>query len=464
MRTVVSWAWFRPVGEGVGRGRPLVPLRHRRRRRPERGVRRRCPQTAKGLLPGRTDDRWLVCADGPTVAEGAKVPCTEEHHVAGGDHHQARRAGRRLPGRPARRGDHPRLLLRLGRRLAELPGRLRLRLHLVPRGRVGGRQPALGLLGEDRPTDAVAASPRGALAVAAAASCWPPAPATTDPRADPDGLGRPAPRRPSAAEPRRGPRKAPATGSSYDDAARLTSDAAAPDCRREHTVGHLRRRRPRHASSTATCSRSTPSACRSRWPTTCPRLLAEYVGGSLEAAAAEHAAGGVVHPHRRGVRRRRGLVPLRRGRARRRRASCATLDGVAAGRARHRRGPSRVRHVRHRRARDRATSSGSPAAAARTRGGAVGRGHLRRPTTTPASRPPQARRRGAVRGRRPRAVADDPLDFQWGYEWPTAGAVGRRPDATGICWVPSDPTRTLARSRSRACAAAAGRAASPWRS
>ena len=78
MRTVVSWAWFRPSEDAwkngarwyrcdvVGGGeqsREYVAL----------------PTTAKGLLLGRPQDRWMVCADGPTVAGSVKVPCTDPH-------------------------------------------------------------------------------------------------------------------------------------------------------------------------------------------------------------------------------------------------------------------------------------------------------------------------------------------------------------------------------------------------
>lgn len=78
MRTVVSWAWFRPT-EGawddgarwyrcdvVGGGeqsKDYVDL----------------PTTAKGLLLGKPQDRWMVCADGPTVSGSVKVACTEPH-------------------------------------------------------------------------------------------------------------------------------------------------------------------------------------------------------------------------------------------------------------------------------------------------------------------------------------------------------------------------------------------------
>ena len=78
LRTIVSWAWFRPsekawedgarwyrcdVVGGSEESEEFVEL----------------PETARGLLQGRLDDRWLVCADGDTVASSTKVPCTEEH-------------------------------------------------------------------------------------------------------------------------------------------------------------------------------------------------------------------------------------------------------------------------------------------------------------------------------------------------------------------------------------------------
>ncbi|GAB2458902.1 hypothetical protein GCM10027062_43470 [Nocardioides hungaricus] len=78
MRTIVSWAWFRPTEDAwdegarwyrcdvVGGGeqsKEYVDL----------------PTTAKGLLQGRPSDRWMVCADGPTVAGSVKVACTEPH-------------------------------------------------------------------------------------------------------------------------------------------------------------------------------------------------------------------------------------------------------------------------------------------------------------------------------------------------------------------------------------------------
>jgi hypothetical protein len=78
LRTVVSWAWFRPsekawddgarwyrcdIVGGSEQSDEFVDL----------------PQSAEGLLQGRPKDRWLVCAAGDTVAESPKVPCTQEH-------------------------------------------------------------------------------------------------------------------------------------------------------------------------------------------------------------------------------------------------------------------------------------------------------------------------------------------------------------------------------------------------
>lgn len=79
MRTVVSWAWFRPsekawdegarwyrcdVVGGGEQSKSYVDL----------------PTTAKGLLSGRPKDQWMVCAEGPTVVGDVKVPCSQPHH------------------------------------------------------------------------------------------------------------------------------------------------------------------------------------------------------------------------------------------------------------------------------------------------------------------------------------------------------------------------------------------------
>jgi len=78
MRSLVSWAWFRPSekawGEGarwyrcdvVGGGEQTEAYAE-------------LPETAEGLLLGRPDDDWMVCASGPTVTNSVKVPCSQPH-------------------------------------------------------------------------------------------------------------------------------------------------------------------------------------------------------------------------------------------------------------------------------------------------------------------------------------------------------------------------------------------------
>jgi hypothetical protein len=78
MRTILSWAWFRPAEDAwnagarwyrcdvIGGGdqtRTYVDL----------------PAETKGLLLGRPKDEWMVCAQGATVSGSVKVPCTEKH-------------------------------------------------------------------------------------------------------------------------------------------------------------------------------------------------------------------------------------------------------------------------------------------------------------------------------------------------------------------------------------------------
>ncbi|WP_239459854.1 septum formation family protein [Nocardioides daejeonensis] len=78
MRSVLSWAWFRPsekawddgarwyrcdVVGGGEQSKEYVAL----------------PKTAKGLMLGKPKDDWMVCADGPSVAGSVKVPCSRPH-------------------------------------------------------------------------------------------------------------------------------------------------------------------------------------------------------------------------------------------------------------------------------------------------------------------------------------------------------------------------------------------------
>ena len=78
LRSVVSWAWFRPteaewaagarwfrcdVVGGTDRSAELVDL----------------PRTAKGVLLGIPGDRWMACVKGADVNAVPPVPCTEPH-------------------------------------------------------------------------------------------------------------------------------------------------------------------------------------------------------------------------------------------------------------------------------------------------------------------------------------------------------------------------------------------------
>ncbi len=78
MRTILSWAWFRPsrtawdagarwyrcdVVGGGDQSKQYVDL----------------PSKARGLLLGKEDDHWMVCASGRSVAGSVKIPCSQPH-------------------------------------------------------------------------------------------------------------------------------------------------------------------------------------------------------------------------------------------------------------------------------------------------------------------------------------------------------------------------------------------------
>jgi hypothetical protein len=80
MRTIVSWAWFRPSQKAWAKGARWY----------------RCdvigggeestsyadlPTTAAGLLSEQPrDDHWMVCVNGPSVQGAPKIPCSEKHN------------------------------------------------------------------------------------------------------------------------------------------------------------------------------------------------------------------------------------------------------------------------------------------------------------------------------------------------------------------------------------------------
>lgn len=78
MRSVLSWAWFRPSEKAwddgarwyrcdvVGGGEQSKEFLN-------------LPESARDLMLGKPDDRWMVCADGPSVAGAVKIPCSQPH-------------------------------------------------------------------------------------------------------------------------------------------------------------------------------------------------------------------------------------------------------------------------------------------------------------------------------------------------------------------------------------------------
>jgi len=78
MRTVLSWAWFRPTTEAWDAGArwfrcDVIGGGDQAKRYVD------LPADAQGLLHGRPQDRWMVCAQGASVAGAVKVPCDQKH-------------------------------------------------------------------------------------------------------------------------------------------------------------------------------------------------------------------------------------------------------------------------------------------------------------------------------------------------------------------------------------------------
>ena len=191
------------------------------------------PPSTGGLLL-RPDDRWLVCANGPTVSGSVKIPCSQPHTWRAVTTIKLGEPGAEYPGDrvvEVRTRDY--CSDSVGAWLG-YPVELRLRLHLVPRGGVGRRQPAVGLLGEDgRVTRAgivVVAAVAVLLTACSGDDTGPAAPPSTA-TASPTRTPTPGP---AAVPPR------PAAGAcyllAYDEALAPTTDARPVRCRRPHTA------------------------------------------------------------------------------------------------------------------------------------------------------------------------------------------------------------------------------------
>jgi Septum formation len=80
MRTIVSWAWFRPSDKAWEKGArwyrcDVIGGGD------ESKVYADLPQTAAGLLAQQpADDDWMVCVDGASVQSAPKIPCSEKHN------------------------------------------------------------------------------------------------------------------------------------------------------------------------------------------------------------------------------------------------------------------------------------------------------------------------------------------------------------------------------------------------
>jgi hypothetical protein len=80
MRTIVSWAWFRPSEKAWGKGArwyrcDIVGGGE------ESKTYAALPTTAAGLLADQpTDDAWMVCVNGASVQAAPKIPCTAKHN------------------------------------------------------------------------------------------------------------------------------------------------------------------------------------------------------------------------------------------------------------------------------------------------------------------------------------------------------------------------------------------------
>ena len=430
MRTVVSWAWFRPSEKAwedgarwyrcdiVGGGdesTSYVDL----------------PETAKGLLL-KQDDQWMVCGHGrDRSTSSAKVPCTEKHNW---------RAVTTIKlGEPARSTPATGLVEVKSRdfcsdsvgRLAELPDRLRLRLDLLPRGRVGGRQPPVRLLGEDRPMTRLAAALALVVPSLLAAGCSGSGDAPIRRSRPPvavvlaDARPRRRPRRPP------GPQEGACYRLAYDEAVAPTTQRKPVACGREHTattfhVGTLDAVVDGHLLAVDS------QAVQDRVATECPSRFGDFVGGTLEAQRLSMLRAVWFTPTVAAVRPRGRLVPLRRDRAGRQRDPRAADAASCAAYSRRPRGGRRY-----------GMCGTAEPDAERLRAGDLLRPallagdldvHLRRPTATRASRRCRTPARAACE-EAGRGVAEDALSFRWGYEWPTE----KQWDAGqtyGRCWAP----------------------------
>ena len=425
-----------PVGGGLGPGRSLVPLRRRRRRRPDRGAarppgRREGPDAASGGRVAGLRRR----ADRGRFGEGAVLAGPR---LAGRVDDQARRARRPLPGRPRLGGHDAGLLLQVGRApgwatrsttTTATPGSTRPSGTPATAGRSAGRRRA-----SER-------TPYGARdrRSSRSPSSWVRAPGS-DSGPEPSDLAHLAlglQRRRTFATPTAGQGRA---GAAQPSLLRLRLRRS----RRAGRPWRVRALRPRpHRPSPSPSASSTrvvdghlvavdSDRVQAQVADACPRAFEEFVGGTVEARRLSMLRPVWFTPTLRAVRRGRQLVPLRRGRHRRRRdALPRSWDGSRACLAR----PLAAERYAM-------CGTAEPGTAGFRRVICSCRPRLARAEHRRHPRPRLPRRR-EVRAAGQQtcqdaasAQADDPLNYQWGYEWPTE-QQWQSGQHYGICWAPA---------------------------
>ena len=129
-RTTVSWAWFRPSAKAWEQG-ALVPLRRDRRELRQPRVPRAPPDRPRHAVRGVPRTTGSPAPTGRRSRRARRSPARRS--TPGGRHHGGSSpARRRLPRRPRRGEPHPLLLRRVGEAWHELPGRVRVRIHVLP--------------------------------------------------------------------------------------------------------------------------------------------------------------------------------------------------------------------------------------------------------------------------------------------------------------------------------------------
>lgn len=80
MRTIVSWAWFRPSEKAWAKGARWYRCDVIGGGEESKEYAALPPTTAGLLAQQPTDDDWMVCVNGPSVQGAPKIPCSQKHN------------------------------------------------------------------------------------------------------------------------------------------------------------------------------------------------------------------------------------------------------------------------------------------------------------------------------------------------------------------------------------------------